>query len=180
MHYRDVMTSDGVSNHQPHDCLLNRSFRRRWKKTSKLRVTGFSAGNSPMTGEFPAQRASNAESVSIWWRHYGYQTDNSRIMLCFKIINNRSVCWNPAVRKSAASTVDLLHDDVIKWKHFPRYWPFLRGIHRSHVVSPNKGKWRGALMFPLICAWTNSWANNVDAGDLRHHLTHYDVTVMSQ
>ena len=61
---------DGVSNHQPHDCLLNRLFRRRSKKTSKLRVTGLCAGNSPVTGEFPAQRASNAENVSIWWRHH--------------------------------------------------------------------------------------------------------------
>ena len=54
---------DGVSNHQPHDCLLNRLFRRRSKKTSKLRVTGLCAGNSPGTGEFPAQRASNAEKT---------------------------------------------------------------------------------------------------------------------
>ena len=61
---------DGVSNHQPHDCLLNRLFRRRSKTTSKLRVTCLCAGNSPATGEFPAQRASNAESVSIWWRHH--------------------------------------------------------------------------------------------------------------
>ena len=62
---------DGVSNHQPHDCLLNRLFRRRSKKTSKLRVTGLCEGNSPGTGEFPAQRASYAENVSIWWRHHG-------------------------------------------------------------------------------------------------------------
>ena len=62
---------DSVSNHQPHDCLLNRLFRRRSKKTSKLRVTGLCAGNSPGTGEFPAQMASYAENVSIWWRHHG-------------------------------------------------------------------------------------------------------------
>ena len=61
---------DGVSNHQPHDCLLNRLFRRRSKKTSKLRVTGLCAGNSPGTGEFPAQMASYAENVFIWWRHH--------------------------------------------------------------------------------------------------------------
>ena len=61
---------DCVSNHQPHDCLLNRLFRRRSRKTSKIRVTGLCEGNSPMTGEFPAQRASNAENVSIWWRHH--------------------------------------------------------------------------------------------------------------
>ena len=61
---------DGISNHQPHDCLLNRLFRRRTKKTSKLRVTGLFAWNSPVTGEFPAQKASNAENASIWWRHH--------------------------------------------------------------------------------------------------------------
>ena len=64
---------DSVSNHQPHDCLLNRLFRGRSKKTSKLRVTGLCVGNSPGTGEFPAQMASNAENVSIWWRHHGYR-----------------------------------------------------------------------------------------------------------
>ena len=61
---------DSVSNHQHHDCLLNRLFRRRSKKTSKLRVTGRCVGNSPVTGEFPTQRASNAENISIWWRHH--------------------------------------------------------------------------------------------------------------
>ena len=61
---------DSVSNHQPHD-LLNRLFRHRSKKTSKLCVTGLCEGNSPGTGEFPAQMARNAENVSIWWRHHG-------------------------------------------------------------------------------------------------------------
>ena len=62
---------DGVSNHQPHHCLLNRLFGCRSKKTSKLRVTGLCAENSPGTGEFLAQMAGNAENVSIWWRHHG-------------------------------------------------------------------------------------------------------------
>ena len=62
---------DCVSNLQPLDCLLSSLYRRRSKKTSKLRVTGLFAGNSPVTGEFPAQMASNAENdVSIWWRHH--------------------------------------------------------------------------------------------------------------
>ena len=70
------------------------------------------------------------------------------------------------------------HDDVIKWKHFPRYWPFVRGIHRSPVNSPHKGHWRRALMFSFICVWLNGWVNNREAGDLRRHRAHYDVTVM--
>ena len=65
---------DSVSNHQPHDCLLNRLFRHRSKKTSKLRVTGLCAGNSPGTGEFPAQMVSDTENVSIWWRHHVMKT----------------------------------------------------------------------------------------------------------
>ena len=71
------------------------------------------------------------------------------------------------------------YDDVIKWKHFPGYWPFVRGLHRSPVNSPYKGQWRVALMFSLICAWISGWANNGEAGDLGRHGTHYDVTVMS-
>ena len=61
---------DGVSNHQPHDCLLNRLFKAHIKEASKPRNTAFCVGNSPVTGEFPAQRASNAENVSIRWRHH--------------------------------------------------------------------------------------------------------------
>ena len=60
---------DCVSNQQRFDCLLNRLFRRRSKETSKLRVTGLCEGNLPVAGEFHAQRGSNAENVSIWWRH---------------------------------------------------------------------------------------------------------------
>ena len=63
---------DGVSYHQPHDCLRNRLFVQGSKKKSKLRVTGLCVGNSPETGEFPAQMASNAENVSIWWRHHDW------------------------------------------------------------------------------------------------------------
>ena len=62
---------DGVSNHQPHHCSLNRLFRCRSKKTSKLRLIDLCAGNSPVTGEFPAQMTSNAENLPIWWRHHG-------------------------------------------------------------------------------------------------------------
>ena len=66
----------------------------------------------------------------------------------------------------------------MKWKHFLRYWPFFRGIHRSPVRSPHKGQWRGALMFSLICVWINGWVNNCKAGDLRRHRSHYNVIVM--
>ena len=72
-----------VSNHQPHSCLLNRLFKRRSKKTSKLRVTDLCVGNSPGTGEFPAQMASNAENVSIWWRHHECLRNTMRIVILY-------------------------------------------------------------------------------------------------
>ena len=68
------------------------------------------------------------------------------------------------------------HDDVMKWKHFPRHWPFVQGIHRSPVNSPHKSQWRGAL----ICIWINDWVNNRAAVDLRRYRAHYDVIVMTQ
>ena len=177
---------DSLSNHQPHHCLLNRLFRRRSKKTSKLRVTGLFAGNSPGTGEFSAQMASNAENVSIWWRHHG------------KCLSSWSWCdpdwssethWNEIYHSTICQYMFQLpynsifvakshHDDVIKWKHFPRYWPFVRGIHRSLVNSPHKGQWRGALNFSLICVRINGRVNNREAGDLRRHQVHCDVIVM--
>ena len=63
-------------------------------------------------------------------------------------------------------------------EHFQHYWPFVREIHRSTVDSSNKGQWRGALMYSLICAWTNGWVYNGNAGDLRPHRVHYDVAIM--
>ena len=71
------------------------------------------------------------------------------------------------------------HDYVIEWKHFSRYWSFVRGIQRSPVNSPHKGQGRGALVFSLTCAWINSWVNNSEAGDLRRHRAHYDVILMT-
>ena len=80
---------DSVSKHQPRECLLSRLIRGRLKKTSKLRVTGLCAGNSPETGEFPAQRASKAENVSIWWRHNDLLTNVKSSSVKFRAcINN--------------------------------------------------------------------------------------------
>ena len=83
--------------------------------------------------------------------------------------------WN-----QSAPTAGPEHDDVMKWKYFPCYWPFVRGIHRSTVNSPHKGQWRWASMFSLICVWISGWVNNREAGDLRRHRAHYDVIVMRQ
>ena len=98
-----------------------------------------------------------------WWRN---QMETFFVLLALCVGNH-----TPAKVSDA-------HDDVIKWKHFPRNWPFVRGIHRSPVNSPHKGQWRGALMYSLICVWINDWVNNREAGDLRPNRAHYDVTVM--
>ena len=82
---------NGVSNHQRLNCLLNRLFRLRSEQISKLRVTGLCEGNSPVTGEFPAQRASNAKNISIWWRHHTDQTLHSQNNLTYVDSYCRSV-----------------------------------------------------------------------------------------
>ena len=110
---------DSVSNHQPHDCLLNRLFRRRSKKTSKLFVTGLCAGNSPGTGEFPAQMASNAENVSIWWRHHDLVTSDwirCQRPISLTIFHHTSnvigipFCYHPKSNARIATNVCTLHD----------------------------------------------------------------------
>ena len=83
-----------------------------------------------------------------------------------------------SIAGTPASFKTLYRDDVIKWKHFPPYWPFVRGIHRSPVNFPHKGQWYGDLMFSMICASINGCVNNCEAGDLRRHRAHYDVDVI--
>ena len=67
--------------------------------------------------------------------------------------------------------IPIIYDDIIRWKHFPHYWPFVWGIHLSPVNSQHKGQWRRALMFSLICVWIKGWVTNRESGD-------YDISVM--
>ena len=114
---------DSASNHQPRDCLLNRLFRRRSKKTSKLRVTGLCAGNSPGT-DFPAQMVSNAEKVSIWWRHHNNHPASRR---CHRLImagsirhfppnfNYRDILtWDDQLRTSHSTKQKQNREDILK------------------------------------------------------------------
>ena len=87
----------------------------------------------------------------------------------------RLSCTNPSIWYEGLCTQ---FHDTIKWKHFPCYWPFVWGIHWWPVNSPHKGQWHEALMFSLICAWTNGLVNNREASGLRCHRAQYDVTVM--
>ena len=94
---------DGVSNHQPHDCLLKHLFRHRSKETSKLRVTGLCVGNSPVTGEFPAQRASNAEHVPIWWRHHAYWLRNDASSEKCKVVRKVTHFMTPFIQTQSVT-----------------------------------------------------------------------------
>ena len=133
---------NGVSNHQPHHCLLNRLLRLSSKKTSRLHVTGLCAGNSPVTGEFSAQMASYAENVSIWWRHHGFphswpfvweettgdwwipltkaQLYGVLIFCCFqpeKLLNKQWKCvWSEYPWRSSDITVMIYDRTLNKWQ----------------------------------------------------------------
>ena len=95
---------DGVSNNQRPDCLLNRLFSRRPVKAWKLRVTGLCEGNSPVTSEFPAQRTSSAENVSIWWRYHELctgkaQFDKNYILNQFRLSQQNSLWFTTSLIK---------------------------------------------------------------------------------
>ena len=129
----------------------------------------------------PTSRTDNPEGGKQWW------TLNTRSTLT-SMPREKQSRWNQdmvvrEIRRTHEGwkpweRFPQCHHDVIKWKHFPRYWPFVRGIHRWPVNSPHKGQWHEALMFSLICAWIKSWANDGDAGDLRRHRAHHDAIVM--
>ena len=170
-------------------------FRPTTKKTSKLHITGSLLGDLTCVW---------CISYGKWWRHDMIML--SRIICMYKWCGKASSCHDVTIVEFCAislnrgwvrvwmsncigkSIMDVItyswhklkvyHDDVIKWKHFPRYWPFVRGIHRDRWIPQHKGQWRGALMFSLICARINGWVNNGEAGDLRRHRAHCDVIVM--
>ena len=133
-------------------------------------------GNPPVAGGFPSQRDSDAEKKVPGPPDSNYCKALKSLQHTNLTIGYRKM--KSADTQSWLSVECRIHDDVIKWKQFPRHWPFERGIHRSPVNSPHRGQWRGALMFSLNCAWIHGWVNNRDAGDLRRNRAHYDVSVM--
>ena len=135
---------DSVSNDQHHDCLLNRLFRRRSKKTSKLRVTGLCVGNSPGTGEFSAQMAIYAENVSISWRHHGFRTS--------KWLHNNQKLPTTETKFSSLSALKVVNlttfsavsdKNFIEMKTFPfqgrwdvlGFWCYVLILYKSHMNS---------------------------------------------
>ena len=115
---------DDMSIHRPHNCLLNRLFRQRWKKTSKLRVTGLCEGNSPVTSEFPAQRASNTENVSIWWRHHVVANSQKYPTLKNQLWGMSCEYWKQLIFNKR------------KWKNYCRMSVPIRKFHYSHLGEP--------------------------------------------
>ena len=174
---------DSVSNHQPHDYLLNRLFKRRSKKTSKLRVTGLCAGNSQGTDEFK-------------W-------PVTQKMLPFDdVIMGVDDDWNLPCCFTRPKRVSVTYYSIWLIKLIRRCFEQPQGHQFSMMTSSNgnifrvagplceeftgqrwnprahKGQWRGAVMFSLTCARINGWVNNREAGDLRRNCAHYDITVM--
>ena len=174
--------------------------RQRPNKSPKLRVTGLSEGNSPVTGEFHAQRASNAENVSIWWRHHAkfhlkwqirvfYKPNPVQTMQTFD--TSRALSLRPSWCSQSAKLIGnwlvswyyvIPHGINSWWRHQMETFAALLALGAGNspvtVNSPHKGQWREALMLSLICAWINSWVNNRESSDLRRHRAHYDVIVM--
>ena len=140
----------GVSNHQPHGCLLNRVFRRKSKKTSKLRVTGLCVGNSPGTGEFPAQMASYAENVSIWCRHHvkaqhsrlnWFRWYNGGIHFCLNLHWLRAWWYNPMKSFLALLTLFIRSWHWNAFRDILKY--FSTGFGEEDPSFIPKGQWWG-------------------------------------
>ena len=120
----------------------------------------------------------NVRYIWVWVQLLTYF---SQLALLFFLQQYWTVCyhWIRVIRLYQPQRMyNNYHDAIIKGNiiSFPRYWPFVRGIHRSPVNSPHKGQWHRALMFST--PWINGWVNNREAGDLRRHRPHYDVIVM--
>ena len=170
---------DGVLNHQPHDCLLDRLFMRRSKKTSKLRVTGLCVGNSPVTGEFPAQRASNRENTSIWWRHHAYLvshivhmswlTDwglNKWLTICRRHLqmHNLGKKWNILIKISPkfdpmGPTDKMImgsHDGLMLVRFQTIMWTSIKQVMGHHMASIGFNELSPFYAYPMILTFTDN------------------------
>ena len=127
----------------------------------------------------------HSDKYQRWYVLLGFVNDMINFVMCLCKVNwSACTTWYhvmsvapwlrqgcPRYNSNVSKSSDIPpHYDVIRWKHFPLYWPFVRET-TGHQDSD-------ALMFYLIRTWTKGWANNRDVGDLRHHRRHYDVTVI--
>ena len=114
-------------------------------------------------------------------RHLRYCDSRQLVDVLWRSPSIRPVTWSNSIvidRHGAGRTYlwEQYHDDVIKWKHFPRSWPFVKGIHWSPVVPLTNDNRFGALIWSLLLDWTNRWINSRVTGDSRH----LDTNVTSQ
>ena len=131
---------------------------------------------------FESFKAHNIQRLCVNCTMLPYKSSEKQpSYLCFGVYRTKSfpvsdfckLCWFSRLPRFTSHTCYPCasagyHDDVFKWQHFPRYWPFVRGSHQSPVNSPHKGQWRRVLMFSVIYAWINGWGvNKREAGDLR-------------
>ena len=137
---------DSVSNHQPHDCLLNRLFRHRSKKPSKLRVTGLCEGNSLVAGEFPAQRTSNVENISIWWR-YHVQLHFLGLKLPYSICKKKSFFLWVWLQISQRWSTQWLGAEEASSHHLTLWYPDLR---RLVAVLKIRTIWHATNLWKLV------------------------------
>ena len=181
--YSTVYSGADQRKHQSSASLAFVSGIHRWPVNSPWLMSCFK--ESLIVSKGIANQLLNIKRVLVLWG-YRYECTYMNTNPCNSIQENTfekvvykfvSYSVQASMREPLASLVGSSHDDVIKWKHFPRYWPFVQGIRRSPVNSPHKGHYREALMFSLICVWINGWVNNRGAGDLKRYHTHYDVTV---
>ena len=123
---------DSVSNHQCLECLFNRLFRRRSKKTSNLRVTGLCEGNSPVTDKFPSQRASNAKNVSIWWRHHG-----TWLLLCWVLMQSCAIRFTHIFRDYFTGNVAIIQ---LPYCSSPEKYGQIYHISQSKIDDTSTGE----------------------------------------
>ena len=154
---------DSVSSHQPHDCLLNHLFRRRSKKASKLCVTGLCGGKSPVTGEFHAQMASNAENVSIGWRHQEKLICSIERTVAIHSIPLKVILNSNRGKDSAVLCAKCKHDwatgaDIMEERDFTRFY-LKRNFGRVfYIAKPLGVHCFGEQTRTLLMQW-NSLAN---------------------
>ena len=129
--------------------------------------------------------------IYLSYRKYcSYNVDSTNLVLRFSwylwvtytyvgTVSNSCMSVLIMVCSRTQGAIKWTHDNIINWKHFSRYWPFVQEIHPSPVNFPHKGQWRGASMFSL-CLHKHGWVNNLEAGDLRHHRAHYDVIFFNE
>ena len=178
--------SDEVSNHQPHDCLLNRLFRHRSKKASTLRVSGLCEGNSPVTGEFPAQKASYAENISVWWRHHNTETGTKRLSFVRYLINILSlhklfILTQILVRSVKKSTINVgsTSVQVMAWRWIYESLPVLC-VWRIYDLSDLQWRTKSTLWEQKFPYFTSNYKESLPNGTFGKHVTMAGVVAWCQ